>query len=153
MRTTIEIDDDVMCDVMQRTGPLPKKAAMGEGLRLPIRRAHRQAIRDLRGKIPRVGDVLLLELLQGMTSSRALRLMDMTLGKPPKVTLLDVSIARRAAGHDRMLRAFGIRPRRAADLIIGTCCIALECELLHRDRDFIPMQRYLGLRTRRVPAL
>jgi Arc/MetJ family transcription regulator len=52
MRTTIEIDDDVMCDVMQRTGPPTKKAAMGEGIRLAIRRAHRQAILDLRGKIP-----------------------------------------------------------------------------------------------------
>jgi predicted nucleic acid-binding protein len=99
-----------------------------------------------------VGDVVLLELLQGMPSPRAARIMESTLSKLPKVTLLDFSIARQAARHYRTLRALGITPRRTTDLIIGTWCIAHDCELLHRDRDFIPMQHHLGLRARTAPA-
>jgi len=37
--------------------------------------------------------------------------------------------------------------RKTIDLLIGTYCIAMDCILLHSDRDFDPMARHLGLRT------
>ncbi len=99
-----------------------------------------------------LGDIVLLELLQGASSSRQSNNMEYALSKLPKVTLLDFSIAKQAARHYRTLRALGITPRRTTDLIIGTWCIAHDCELLHRDGDFIPMQHHLGLRARTAPA-
>jgi predicted nucleic acid-binding protein len=99
-----------------------------------------------------LGDIVLLELLQGVPSSRQSHNVEHALSKLPKVTLLDFAIARQAASHFRTLRTLGITPRRTTDLIIGTWCIAHDCELLHRDRNFEPMQRHLGLRARTAPA-
>jgi predicted nucleic acid-binding protein len=45
------------------------------------------------------------------------------------------------------LRRRGITIRRTIDLLIGTFCIDEGYSLLHADRDFEPMERYLGLRT------
>ena len=66
--------------------------------------------------------------------------------------LLDFSIARQAASRYRTQRALGVTPRRNTERMSSTWCIAHDCELLHRDRDFIPMQRHLGLRARTAPA-
>ena len=35
--------------------------------------------------------------------------------------------------------------RKTADIIIGTFCIEHNFPLLHNDRDFEPMEKYLGL--------
>jgi predicted nucleic acid-binding protein len=35
--------------------------------------------------------------------------------------------------------------RKTIDLLIGTWCIENRSPLLHDDRDFHPMARYLGL--------
>jgi predicted nucleic acid-binding protein len=35
--------------------------------------------------------------------------------------------------------------RKTIDLLIGTWCIENQQPLLHNDRDFRPMSRYLGL--------
>jgi hypothetical protein len=43
------------------------------------------------------------------------------------------------------LRANGFTVRKTVDMIIGTFCIDRGHWLLHDDRDFDPMARYLGL--------
>ena len=46
------------------------------------------------------------------------------------------------------MAATGLKTKRKRiDLLIGTWCIAEECALLHRDRDFDPLTRHLGLRS------
>ena len=40
--------------------------------------------------------------------------------------------------------------RKTIDMIIGTFCIDRGLPLLHDDRDFDPMVRYLGLATVRL---
>jgi Arc/MetJ family transcription regulator len=57
MRTNIEIDDELMNEVMERTGLPTKKAAVEKGLRLIIQLANQKAVLDLRGKIDWVGDL------------------------------------------------------------------------------------------------
>ena len=99
-----------------------------------------------------LGDIVLLELLQGVSSGRQTRVLEDALAGLPHIELLTFGLARLAASHYRTLRAAGVTPRKTPDLIIGTWCIAHDCELLHRDRDFIPMQRHLGLRARTAPA-
>jgi predicted nucleic acid-binding protein len=40
----------------------------------------------------------------------------------------------------------GVTIRKTADIIIGTFCIERGHVLLHDDRDFAAMEKYLGLR-------
>jgi hypothetical protein len=56
-------------------------------------------------------------------------------------------LALQAADNHRQLRRLGITVRKAIDLLIGTYCIAQDCDLLHSDRDFDPMTEHLGLRS------
>jgi len=63
------------------------------------------------------------------------------------VSLTDRELAVRAAANYRVLRGRGITIRTTVDLIIGTFCIERGHALLHSDRDFEPMERFLGLQT------
>lgn len=46
----------------------------------------------------------------------------------------------------RLLSKKGVTVRKTIDVIIGTLCIHNQLTLLHRDRDFDPMVKYLGLK-------
>ena len=46
----------------------------------------------------------------------------------------------------RALRAAGSTVRKMIDMLIATFCIENGHMLLHADRDFLPMERHLGLR-------
>ena len=92
-----------------------------------------------------IGDLILLEVLQGARDAAHARRIEQGLSCYTPVTLLNADIVRRAAGHYRALRALGITVRKTADLIIGTYCIAHGYILLHDDRDFMPMAEHLGL--------
>jgi len=55
-----------------------------------------------------------------------------------------------SARNYRRLRARGVSVRKSIDVMIGTFCINNGHQLLHADRDFDPMERYLGLRVVRA---
>jgi predicted nucleic acid-binding protein len=92
-----------------------------------------------------VGDLVLCEVLQGGRSaieaetSRgvAAGIRVRRLGRSPACNY------RRA--NYRSLRSRGVTVRTTVDLFIGTFCIERGHALLHNDRDFAPMERYLGL--------
>ncbi len=46
----------------------------------------------------------------------------------------------------RFLRKQGVTVRKTIDVIIGTFCIHHQLALLHADRDFDPMVKFLGLK-------
>jgi predicted nucleic acid-binding protein len=93
-----------------------------------------------------VGDIILLEVLQGARDDlQAIRL-ERRLRRFDVVTMLDDALAVRAAGNYRQLRSRGITVRKTVDMIIGTFCIERDHRLLHDDRDFDPMVEHLGLR-------
>ena len=54
-----------------------------------------------------------------------------------------------AAGNYRKLRKNGVTVRKTIDVIIASFCIEKGFELLHNDRDFDPMEKYLGLKIKR----
>jgi predicted nucleic acid-binding protein len=94
-----------------------------------------------------VGDVVLLELLQGARSDADAKRIERLLLRFNVIGMLDPAVAVVAAANYRRLRALGITIRKTADLIIATFCIENDHDLLHNDRDFTPFAEHLGLRT------
>jgi predicted nucleic acid-binding protein len=92
-----------------------------------------------------VGDLILLEVLQGARDELAAARIERGLRRFEVVPLLDADLAPRAARNYRKLRDMGITIRKTADIIIGTFCIERGCSLLHDDRDFVAMEEHLGL--------
>jgi predicted nucleic acid-binding protein len=94
-----------------------------------------------------VGDLVLCEVLQGVRTDAEARLVEEALREFELVTLVDPELAIIAAANYRLLRGRGVTVRTTVDLVIGTFCIERGHVLLHNDRDFEPMERFLGLRT------
>ncbi len=93
-----------------------------------------------------VGDIILLEVLQGARNELHASRLERDLRRFQIVSLLDTGLAVRAAKNYRKLRDLGITIRKNADIVIGTFCIEHNHTLLHDDRDFAPMEKHLGLK-------
>lgn len=93
-----------------------------------------------------LGDIMLLEILQGARDDMHAARIERTLRRYRVVSLLNDALAIETARNYRRLRDRGITIRKTADLIIGTFCIVHGHTLLHADRDFASMDRHLGLR-------
>lgn len=93
-----------------------------------------------------VGDLILLEVLQGARDDAHAARIERNLRRYPVAPMLNERLAVRAAGNYRHLRARGITIRKTVDMIIATFCIEGGHCLLHNDRDFDPMVQHLGLR-------
>lgn len=94
-----------------------------------------------------VGDLILCEVLQGLRNDTEAKFVEEALREFEIVSLVDPELAVKAASNYRFLRTRGYTVRRTIDLIIGTFCIERGHSLLHGDRDFTPMKRFLGLQT------
>jgi predicted nucleic acid-binding protein len=93
-----------------------------------------------------VGDLILLEILQGARDDAHATRIERGLLQYVVVPLLDADLALRAARNYRKLRELGITIRKTADIIVATFCIEHRHALLHDDRDFAPMVEHLGLK-------
>jgi predicted nucleic acid-binding protein len=96
-----------------------------------------------------VGDLVLCEVLQGVADARQARRTEALLREFLVLPMVDDGLAVQAAENFRRLRALGVTIRKTMDLLIGTFCIRHGHQLLHRDRDFDPMEAHLGLRVLR----
>jgi predicted nucleic acid-binding protein len=94
-----------------------------------------------------VGDLILLEVLQGARSEPDALLIEKGLRQFPVRPMLNDRLLAKAANNYRLLRKRGVTIRNTVDIIIGTFCIEENHVLLHHDRDFDPIAKYLGLRT------
>jgi len=94
-----------------------------------------------------VGDLILLEVLQGARDEAHAARIERNLRQFPVEPMLGEAIAVRAAAHARTLRRLGVTVRKTIDLVIATFCLDRGYALLHADRDFAPMATHLGLRT------
>jgi predicted nucleic acid-binding protein len=93
-----------------------------------------------------IGDLSLLEILQGARDDLHAARIERDLRRYAVVALLDDALAVSAARNHRKLRSLGITVRKTADIIIGTFCIERGHVLLHDDHDFAPMEKHLGLK-------
>jgi hypothetical protein len=94
-----------------------------------------------------IGDIVLAEVLQGFRNDKDYNIAKRILLSFPCYNICGVDIAIKSADNFRFLRKKGVTVRKTIDIIIGTFCIENEFLLLHNDKDFKPMERYLGLKT------
>jgi predicted nucleic acid-binding protein len=92
-----------------------------------------------------IGDLILVEVLQGFTADRDFDRARRLLGSLDLITIGGHDIAVEAARNFRTLRALGVTVRKTIDTLIATRCIASGITLLHSDRDFDPFAEHLGL--------
>ena len=93
-----------------------------------------------------VGDVILLELLQGARSEAQAEKIERSMRAFAFAQMVDRRLAVSAARNYRELRRLGFTIRTSIDVVIGTYCIEHGHSLLQDDRDFAPMAEHLGLR-------
>ncbi len=93
-----------------------------------------------------VGDVILLEVLQGARSDAQARIIERSLRRFHIEPIMSPGLAVKAAANYRVLRSRGITIRGPLDMIIGTFCIEHDHVLLHNDRDFALMEKHLDLK-------
>ena len=109
---------------------------------------HVQALRRL-GPEGDIGlcDLILMEVLQGL---RSRRLYDETLESLltlPVFPLCGVDLVVKSAQNYRFLRSRGFTVRKPIDCLIATFCIENGYGLLHSDRDYLPFEEHLGLKS------
>ena len=99
------------------------------------------------GSIPVImGDLILTEVLQGFQNSKEFKVAkDLLLGMP-FMPMVGRAIALKSAENYRSLRRRGVTVRKTIDVIIGTFCLYYQLPLLHDDRDFDPLVKFLGLK-------
>jgi predicted nucleic acid-binding protein len=92
-----------------------------------------------------MGDIILAEVLQGFTSDTEFKRAQNLLALLPFREMLGRKVALQTAKNYRQLRKHGVTVRKTVDVMIGAFCILNHIPLLHRDRDFKPMEKLLGL--------
>ena len=93
-----------------------------------------------------VGDLILAEVLQGFQSDKDFKTARKLLLAFPFMAMLGRELAIKSALNYRFLRKKGVTVRRTIDVMIGTFCLNYQLKLLHDDRDFDPMEKYLNLK-------
>ncbi len=92
-----------------------------------------------------IGDLILTEVLQGFRHDKDY------LSAMNLLTILEIRTlggrdnSIRSAQNYRSLRRQGVTVRKTIDIFIGTYCMENRIQLLHNDKDFYPMEMYLGL--------
>lgn len=94
-----------------------------------------------------VGDIILTEVLQGFQSDKDFKTAKELLLTFPFMEMLGQEMAIRSAMNYRYLRKKGVTVRKTIDVLIGTFCLHNRISLLHSDKDFEPMEKYLKLKT------
>lgn len=95
-----------------------------------------------------IGDLIFLEVLRGAPERRILAVRQQLLSCEFR-RLGGFAVVTAAAENNRVLRSKGATVRNTIDLVIGSYCIIEDISLLHKDRDFEPFERHLGLRVYR----
>jgi hypothetical protein len=102
--------------------------------------------REFSGRKIGLADLILCEVLQGLRDEASFERIRLLLTMLPVLDTGGTGLAIASARNYRMLRAEGITVRKTIDCLIATFCIERGHALLHRDRDFDPFEKYLGLR-------
>lgn len=91
-------------------------------------------------------DLTLCEILQGVRDEKHLSSVRGSLSDFALLETCGEHLAAASASNYRYLRSKAHTVRKTIDCLIATFCIENRHSLLHRDRDFDPFERYLGLK-------
>lgn len=91
-------------------------------------------------------DIILCEILQGIRDDATFTRVRRHLSHFEVFDTGGETLAVAAAKNYRSLRSRGHTVRKTIDCLIATFCLTEGHALLHRDRDFDPFEKYLGLR-------
>lgn len=94
-----------------------------------------------------IGDIILTEVLQGFKHDNDFQKAKNILSEFPCFSICNKELALKSADNFRILRKKGVTIRKTIDVLIATFCIENDFTLLHGDKDFEPMEKYLGLKT------
>jgi predicted nucleic acid-binding protein len=94
-----------------------------------------------------IGDLVFAEVLQGCNDPKTFDDTVQLFGRSDFVIVGGYSVVLEAARNYITLRSKGVMVRKTIDTLIATCCILNDFELLHNDRDFIPFETHLGLKS------
>lgn len=94
------------------------------------------------------GDLIITEFLQGFRNNKDIRNAKKIMEFLEYRDMMGKEIAYKSAENYRFLKGKGVTVRKTVNVIIGTFCIVNEFQLIHNDRDFDPMETYLGLKVR-----
>lgn len=94
-----------------------------------------------------VGDLIILEILQGFRSDKDYKTAKQYLSSLQQFEMLSPALAIKAAENYRKLRKQGMTIRKTTDVIIATFCIENDLPLLYADKDFVPFTQKLNLRS------
>ena len=92
-----------------------------------------------------IGDIILLEILQGFRNNKDYNRARKTLATFDQYEMFGHNMVAKCVDSYRVLRKKGITIRKTTDVIIATFCIDNQFPLLFSDRDFIPFVKYLEL--------
>ena len=93
-----------------------------------------------------MGDLILIEVLQGFKSDKDYETAKTYLSELPFRQMCGYNVAVQSAQNYRQLRKAGITVRKTIDIIIATFCIIEGLTLLHDDRDFNPIASHFPLK-------
>ncbi len=89
--------------------------------------------------------IVLTEILQGIADDVDYRRVRRDL-RPLVMLPMTESVFVRAADIYRELRKKGITIRKSNDCIIAATVLEYGCELLHNDKDFVPIEKHFALK-------
>ena len=105
--------------------------------------------RWLNGEVDRrrlgLTDIILCEVLQGIREDRSFNRVRRELFRFEVFATGGVDLAVAAAQNFRALKQQGHTVRKTIDCLIATFCLREGHFLLHRDRDFAPFEKVVGL--------
>jgi predicted nucleic acid-binding protein len=99
-----------------------------------------------------VGDLVYAEVLQGCRDPRSFEETLRLLRLADFIIVGGRDVAVEAARNFIKLRSLGVTVRKTIDTLIATRCLINGLKLLHNDRDFIPFETYLGLKSA-IPSI
>lgn len=91
-------------------------------------------------------DLILCEILQGIGGDSTFTRVRRDLSRFEVFDTGGEAMAVAAARNYRLLRSRGHTVRKTIDCLIATFCLRERHSLLHRDHDFDPFEKHLGLR-------
>lgn len=93
-----------------------------------------------------ITELSILEIVCGLKTENAVKDSIEGLAEFTIVSLSGKEFMVKAGNNYRALRRQGITVRSMIDCLIATCALENNFSLLHRDRDFKPFEKHLGLK-------